>query len=123
MGDEQQEAQRRWHEVQKIAAVNERLTRENATLRRKSEALRKRLADAERKLQPGETPPDMHACERAIRDLELLELLRKHPEVQRAREYIGELRDGWRAGRDEGLAQVFADVVALLSPSDGGGGQ
>jgi hypothetical protein len=66
--------------------------------------------------------PALHeaSSDRALRDLEALERLRKHPEIQRACEYIGELRDGWRAGRDEGLAQVFADVVALLAPGDAG---
>lgn len=126
--DEQQrdveEAQRWWTACEQKDAEIARQRKEITKLRRKHDAMRKRLADAERKLQPGETAPDMHACERAIRDLTLLQTLREHVWTPRCAEMFREEAEFLdHTNGAERKVEVYRLLALLLSPGDAGRGE
>lgn len=62
-------------------------------------------------------------AEQDMRDLQLLERVRAHPDLSHAVKYIADLRDGWRSGRDERFAELFDTIVRLLAPGDAGRGE
>jgi hypothetical protein len=87
--------------------------------------LLEQLADAERKLQPGNAEPDMHACERAIRDLETLERLRDPARGEWLLEKLRrDLRPRYAAfSCFEEHVRALDELIALLSPGDAGRGE